>query len=98
VELKIDTAAQCEPCGGSGAKSGTQARTCTMCDGRGQVRASQGFFVVERTCPTCRGAGEVIADPCQSCRGEGRAEKRRSLTVNVPAGVDEGTRIRLQGE
>src|SRR4029078_3417300 len=69
-----------------------------MCTARGRVRANQGFFVVERVCPTCRGAGEVIADPCQSCRGEGRAETRRSLTVHVPAGVDEGTRIRLQGE
>jgi molecular chaperone DnaJ len=69
-----------------------------MCDGRGQVRANQGFFVVERVCPTCRGAGEVIADPCQSCRGEGRSEKRRSLEVRIPQGVDEGTRIRLQGE
>ena len=69
-----------------------------MCGGRGQVRARQGFFVVEQTCPTCRGVGETIADPCPSCRGEGRVEKRKSLSVNVPAGVDEGTRIRLAGE
>jgi molecular chaperone DnaJ len=69
-----------------------------MCGGRGQVRARQGFFVVEQTCPTCRGVGEVIADPCPTCRGEGRVEKRKSLTVNIPAGVDEGTRIRLAGE
>jgi molecular chaperone DnaJ len=98
VELKVDTTVACEPCGGSGAKAGTSARTCNMCAGRGQVRASQGFFVVERTCPGCHGLGEVISDPCPSCRGEGRAEKRRSLQVNVPAGVDEGTRIRLTGE
>jgi molecular chaperone DnaJ len=98
VDLSIDTSVACEPCGGSGAKTGTGARTCTMCNGRGQVRASQGFFVVERTCPSCRGAGQVIADPCERCRGEGRAEKRRSLQVNIPAGVDEGTRIRLSGE
>jgi molecular chaperone DnaJ len=98
VELRIDTTAPCEPCGGSGAKAGTQARACGTCGGRGQVRAQQGFFVVERTCPTCRGVGEVIADPCPACRGEGRVEKRRTLTVNVPAGVDEGTRIRLAGE
>jgi molecular chaperone DnaJ len=98
VELRIDTAAQCEPCHGTGAKSGTQARQCTTCHGRGQVRAQQGFFVVERTCPTCRGVGETIADPCERCRGEGRVEKQRSLTVRIPAGVDEGTRIRLSSE
>jgi molecular chaperone DnaJ len=98
VELRVDTTVRCEPCNGSGAKPGTSVRGCTMCNGRGQVRAQQGFFVVERTCPTCRGVGEVIADPCEPCRGEGRAEKRRSLEVRVPAGVDEGTRIRLAGE
>lgn len=98
VELRIDTAVACEPCGGSGAKPGTSARTCGMCDGRGQVRARQGFFVVEQTCPTCRGTGQVIADPCQSCRGDGRVEKQRGLEVHIPAGVDEGTRIRLAGE
>jgi len=98
VELKIDTAAKCEPCGGMGAKPGTSARPCTMCHGRGQVRAQQGFFVVERTCPTCRGVGQVIADPCDKCRGEGRVERQRSLEVRIPAGVDEGTRIRLAGE
>ena len=98
VELKIDTTVACEPCGGSGAKPGTSARSCTMCEGRGQVRARQGFFVIEQTCPSCHGLGEVIADPCPSCRGEGRAEKHKSLQVNIPAGVDEGTRIRLSGE
>ncbi|MFN3945695.1 MAG: molecular chaperone DnaJ [Allosphingosinicella sp.] len=98
VELQIDSTVQCRPCGGSGAKAGTAARGCTMCGGRGKVRASQGFFVVERTCPGCRGMGEVIADPCDSCRGEGRVEKRKSLQVNIPPGVDEGTRIRLSGE
>jgi molecular chaperone DnaJ len=98
VELRIDTTVNCEPCSGSGAKPGTAARTCNTCGGRGQVRAQQGFFVVERTCPVCRGAGEVIADPCEQCRGEGRVEKQRALQVNIPAGVDEGTRIRLSGE
>jgi molecular chaperone DnaJ len=98
VELQVDTTVRCQPCDGTGAKTGTAARTCTMCDGRGQVRARQGFFVIEQTCPSCRGAGQVIADPCDSCRGEGRAEKRRALSVNIPAGVDEGTRIRLSGE
>jgi molecular chaperone DnaJ len=98
VELQVDTSAPCEPCGGSGAKAGTSAKSCTMCGGRGQVRARQGFFVVEQTCPTCRGVGEMIADPCPACRGEGRVEKRKALSVNIPAGVDEGTRIRLAGE
>ena len=98
VTLDIETTASCEPCGGSGAKPGTSARTCTYCEGRGQVRAQQGFFVVERVCPTCRGSGQVIADPCANCRGEGRAETRKSLDVRIPAGVDEGTRIRLSGE
>jgi molecular chaperone DnaJ len=98
VELRVDTTVACEPCGGSGAKAGTSARTCTTCAGRGQVRANQGFFVVERTCPNCHGLGEVIADPCPGCRGEGRVEKHKSLQVNIPVGVDEGTRIRLTGE
>jgi len=98
VDLRIETTVGCEPCSGSGAKPGTAARQCTTCGGRGQVRASQGFFVVERTCPSCRGAGEVISDPCDHCRGEGRVEKQKSLQVNIPAGVDEGTRIRLSGE
>jgi molecular chaperone DnaJ len=98
VELSVDTTAACQPCSGSGAKAGTSAQSCSMCGGRGQVRARQGFFVVEQTCPTCRGAGQLIADPCPSCRGEGRVQKRKSLTVNIPAGVDEGTRIRLAGE
>jgi molecular chaperone DnaJ len=98
VELRVDTTTRCEPCEGKGAKPGTAARACTTCHGRGQVRAQQGFFVVERTCPTCRGVGEVIADPCDKCRGEGRVERQRSLDVRIPAGVDEGTRIRLAGE
>ena len=98
VELQVDTTAPCEPCAGSGAKAGTSAKSCATCGGRGQVRARQGFFVVEQTCPNCRGVGETIADPCPSCRGEGRIEKRKALSVNVPPGVDEGTRIRLAGE
>ena len=98
TEITVDVSAPCEPCGGSGAKPGTSAKTCTTCGGHGQVRANQGFFVVERPCPTCRGAGKVLADPCASCRGEGRADKRKTLAVNVPPGVDDGTRIRLTGE
>ena len=98
VDLRIDTSVACEPCAGTGAKPGTSVRSCTTCDGRGQVRARQGFFVLEQTCPSCRGVGEVIADPCPSCQGEGRVEKRKKLDVNIPPGVDEGTRIRLAGE
>ncbi|HEX8526698.1 molecular chaperone DnaJ [Allosphingosinicella sp.] len=98
VDLAIDTTVACAPCEGSGAKPGTAARTCTACDGRGQVRARQGFFVIEQSCPACRGVGQIIADPCEQCRGQGRVEKRRSLQVNIPPGVDEGTRIRLSGE
>jgi len=96
--ITIDVAAICEACDGSGAKPGTSAKTCGTCAGHGKVRAQQGFFVVERTCPSCHGAGQVIADPCASCRGEGRVEKTKTLTVNIPAGVDEGTRVRLTGE
>ncbi len=98
VELRLDTTITCAPCDGTGAKPGTAARSCGTCGGRGQVRASQGFFVVERTCPTCRGAGEVISDPCELCRGDGRVDKHKTLQVHIPAGVDEGTRIRLSGE
>ncbi len=97
-EITIDVAAMCDACDGSGAKPGTSAKTCGTCAGHGKVRAQQGFFVVERTCPSCHGAGQVIADPCAACRGEGRVEKTKTLTVNIPAGVDEGTRVRLSGE
>lgn len=98
TEIKVDVSTRCEPCEGSGAKPGTSAKACPTCGGRGQVRAQQGFFVVERACPSCHGAGQVIADPCPNCRGEGRVDKAKTLSVNVPAGVDEGTRIRLSGE
>lgn len=98
TEITIDVAGQCEVCEGSGAKPGTGAQTCGTCDGMGKVRAQQGFFVVERTCPTCHGVGEMVAEPCRACRGEGRADTTRTLTVGIPAGVDEGTRIRLSGE
>ena len=97
-EIQVDVAARCETCDGSGAKPGTSTNRCTTCAGHGKVRAQQGFFMVERTCPTCQGAGEVIADPCNTCHGEGRVDRRKTLTVNIPAGVDEGTRIRLSGE
>ena len=98
TEITIDVTSACEACDGSGAKPGTQAKTCPTCAGMGKVRAQQGFFVVERTCPTCHGVGEMIAEPCRACRGEGRVDTTKTLKVNIPAGVDEGTRIRLSGE
>lgn len=97
-EITVDVSAVCDSCAGSGARAGTNAKTCQTCAGHGKVRAQQGFFVVERTCPSCHGAGQVIADPCPSCRGEGRVDKTKTLTVNIPPGVDEGTRVRLAGE
>ncbi|MCA1653368.1 MAG: molecular chaperone DnaJ [Sphingomicrobium sp.] len=96
--LTVEALARCEPCGGRGSKGQAKAATCATCGGAGKVRAQQGFFVVERGCPTCMGSGEVIADPCPACEGEGRALKRRTLSVNIPVGVDEGTRIRVSGE
>ena len=98
ASITVDVAAQCEACDGSGAKPGTGRSACKTCGGHGKVRAQQGFFVVERACPACHGAGEVISDPCGDCRGEGRVEKTKTLDVGIPAGVDEGTRIRLTGE
>ncbi len=98
ADITIDVSGVCDTCAGSGARPGTEAQTCRTCGGMGKVRASQGFFVVERTCPACAGVGESIGDPCRDCRGEGRVDTTRTLTVNIPAGVDEGTRIRLSGE
>ncbi len=98
TEIEIEVSTACESCDGSGAEPGTGVKTCGTCKGHGQVRSQQGFFVVERTCPSCQGAGQVIDSPCRSCRGEGRIDKRKTLSVNIPAGVDEGTRIRLTGE
>ena len=97
-EIAIEVSAACDECDGSGATPGTGTRACTTCGGHGQVRAQQGFFVVERTCPACHGAGRVIEQPCRACRGEGRVDKPKTLSVTIPAGVDEGTRIRLTGE
>ncbi len=98
AEICFDVSASCDACSGSGAKPGTGTKTCGTCAGHGKVRAQQGFFVVERTCPTCHGRGETISDPCDSCRGEGRVERERTLKVRIPAGVDDGTRIRLSNE
>lgn len=97
--ISVEALATCEGCGGGGCTDIENcARTCGTCGGAGRVRAQQGFFMVERGCPTCRGSGQVIADPCRSCEGEGRALRQRKLTVKIPAGVDEGTRIRVAGE
>jgi molecular chaperone DnaJ len=96
--IAIQALAACEACNASGSRGQAAARSCPSCGGAGKVRAQQGFFVVERTCPGCMGSGETIADPCHACEGEGRALKNRRLNVNIPAGVDEGTRIRVAGE
>ncbi|MCW2337341.1 molecular chaperone DnaJ [Sphingobium sp. B2D3A] len=96
--IEIDVSTQCDACDGSGAEPGTSVESCPTCGGHGKVRAQQGFFVIERTCPSCHGAGQRIKSPCRACRGEGRVDKRRSLDVKVPAGVDGGTRIRLTGQ
>lgn len=96
--IEIEVSQTCDPCEGSGAEPGTGRRRCNLCGGHGKVRAQQGFFMVERTCPTCHGRGEVIESPCRSCRGEGRVDKPQSLDVSIPPGVDTGTRIRLSGK
>ncbi len=96
--INVPTSAQCNSCSGTGAEGGSEPATCPTCSGMGKVRATQGFFTVERTCPTCSGAGQIIKNPCKSCAGQGRTEKDRALSVNIPAGVETGTRIRLSGE
>jgi len=98
VQIRVPTLTTCDVCDGSGAKKGTSAKTCTTCAGMGQVRMTQGFFSVQQTCPTCRGRGTVIADPCGACQGQGRKEETKTLSVKVPPGVDTGDRIRLSGE
>jgi molecular chaperone DnaJ len=98
TQIKVPTAVACEVCGGTGAEAGTKAEQCPTCSGIGKVRAQQGFFTIERTCPQCRGQGRVIKNPCKPCRGAGHVQKERTLSVDVPAGVEEGTRIRLSGE
>lgn len=96
--INVPTSVRCDTCEGSGAEGGAVPEACPTCSGMGKVRAQQGFFTVERTCPTCGGIGQIIKNPCQSCGGAGRVEKERSLSVNIPAGVETGTRIRLAGE
>lgn len=96
--INVPTSVACDACNGSGAEGGAEPTTCPTCSGMGKVRAQQGFFTVERTCPTCSGLGQIIKNPCKKCRGSGRIEKERALSVNIPAGVETGTRIRLAGE
>ncbi len=98
VEIKVPTWVSCDVCDGSGAKKGTQAKSCPTCHGAGQVTMRQGFFAVQQTCPTCSGRGKIIPDPCTKCHGDGRVEKTKTLSVKIPAGVDTGDRIRLAGE
>lgn len=98
VEISVPATLTCEACEGSGAKPGTSPTQCTTCHGQGRVRASQGFFSIERTCPRCGGAGQMVMDPCVECRGHGQIRTQRTLAVRIPAGVDDGARIRLAGE
>ena len=97
-KIEITRAAQCEDCKGSGAKPGSSPKTCSQCGGSGQITMAQGFFSVRQTCPYCNGAGQVISDPCKTCNGEGRVNKRKSIQIHIPAGVDTGSRLRVAGE
>ncbi|ABM44537.1 chaperone dnaJ [Bartonella bacilliformis str. Heidi Mejia] len=98
VQINIPSLIMCDACEGSGAKKGSKPQTCGICHGSGRVRAAQGFFSIERTCSKCHGRGEIITDPCSKCHGTRRVEKTRSLRVNIPVGIEDGTRIRLSGE
>ncbi|HST91669.1 MAG TPA: molecular chaperone DnaJ [Brevundimonas sp.] len=98
VEIAVPTTATCETCDGSGAKAGTKPATCSTCQGAGRIRSANGFFQVERTCPRCGGAGQMVAEPCAACHGHGQVRKNRKLQLKIPAGVDDGSRIRLSGE
>jgi len=98
AQLRIPKLESCETCSGSGAKPGTKPEVCRTCQGAGQVRFQQGFFSVSRTCGTCRGVGQVISSPCETCRGSGRVEHEKSIEVKIPAGVETGSRLRLQAE
>ena len=98
TEIEVEVSVACEPCQGSGAEQGTGTRTCNLCRGQGKIRAQQGFFVIEKPCHNCNGRGEVLESPCRECRGEGRVDKVQQLAVEIPPGVDTGTRIRLAGK
>jgi molecular chaperone DnaJ len=98
TKIRIPTLEECDTCDGTGAKKGTSAKTCHTCGGVGQVRMQQGFFSVQQTCPTCKGTGKYIPDPCTVCSGTGRIKKHKTLSVKIPPGVDDGDRIRLASE
>lgn len=98
TRIKIPTMAECEPCSGTGAKKGSEPKTCPTCAGHGQVRMQQGFFSIQQTCPKCHGTGRYIPDPCNTCHGTGRIKEHKTLSVKIPSGIDEGDRIRLTGE
>ena len=98
IIIHVPTKIKCETCNGNGYEAGSKPETCPTCKGHGAVRASQGFFTIQQTCPDCRGEGQVIKNPCNSCSGTGRVDKKKSLSVEIPAGVEDGTRIRLSGE
>jgi molecular chaperone DnaJ len=98
TRIRIPTMAECETCHGSGAKKGSEPKTCPTCAGHGQVRMQQGFFSIQQTCPKCHGTGRYVADPCPSCHGAGRVKQHKTLSVKIPSGIDEGDRIRLAGE
>lgn len=98
AKVRVPSSAVCEACSGTGGEGGAQAVTCQTCHGHGRVRAQQGFFTIERTCPTCQGSGRVIRDPCRVCHGSGRVAREKTLSVTIPAGVEDGTRIRLANE
>ncbi len=97
-DIKFSTSEKCDECKGSGSKPGHNVGTCSMCDGHGQVRSSQGFFTVQQTCPQCSGSGEMITNPCNGCGGQGKKQASKRLSVSIPKGVDDGTRIRLAGK
>lgn len=97
-DIKFSTSEKCDTCSGSGSKPGHDAGSCSMCGGHGQVRSSQGFFTVQQTCPQCSGSGEMITNPCESCGGQGKKQASKRLSVTIPKGVDDGTRIRLAGK
>jgi molecular chaperone DnaJ len=98
AQVRLPTSVVCETCSGTGAKAGSKPKACATCHGHGKIRHAQGFFTLERTCPTCQGRGQVIEDPCAACGGAGRVTRERTLSVNIPPGVEDGTRIRLAGE
>ena len=98
AEIRVNTAVACETCSGTGAEPGSRPEQCPTCTGAGKIRAQQGFFTIERTCPNCHGSGRIVRNPCKPCRGSGHVQKERTLAVNIPPGVEEGTRIRLTSE